>query len=42
MRKPVLLFGVQQWGLSYLPWYLVIVVISCVGWLFNTVHRALW
>jgi hypothetical protein len=41
MRKPALRIAVQHSDVSHLLWYLVIVMISCVGWLFYTVLRAL-
>jgi hypothetical protein len=41
MKKPALWIAVQHSDFSDLLWYLVIVMISCVGWLFYTVVRAL-
>ena len=41
MRKPALRIGVQHSDPSHLLWYLVIVMISCVGWLLYTVVRTL-
>ena len=33
MSKPVLRITVEHSDLSHLLWYLVIVMISCVGWI---------
>ncbi|MGB9436107.1 MAG: hypothetical protein WBQ89_27915 [Candidatus Acidiferrum sp.] len=41
MRKPALRIAVQHSDLSHLLWYLVIVMISCVGLLFYMVLNAL-
>ena len=41
MSKPVLRITVEHSDLSHLLWYLVIVMISCVGWIFYMVLRAL-
>jgi hypothetical protein len=41
MRKLAPRIAVQHPDLSHLPWYLAIVLISCVSWLFCTVLRVL-
>ena len=41
MRKPALWIAVRHSDSSRLLWYLAIVMVSCVGWLFYTVVRAL-
>jgi hypothetical protein len=44
MRKPALRIAVHNSDYSdpsHLLWYLVIVMISCVGWLFYTIFAAL-
>jgi hypothetical protein len=41
MRKSALRIAVQHSDLSHLLWYPVIVLISCLGWLLYTIHRAL-
>ena len=41
MRKPASRITVQHSDFSYLRWYLVVVMISCWGWLFYTVLVAL-
>ena len=41
MRKPALRIAVQHPDFSHLLWYLVVLMISCVGWLFYTLLRAL-
>ncbi len=41
MRKAALRIVVQHSDLSHLLWYLVIVMISCVGWLFYILFNAL-
>jgi len=41
MRKPALRIAVHHSDPSHLLWYLVIVMISCVGWLFYTILAAL-
>ena len=42
MRKAALRIVAQHSDLSHLLWYLVIVIISCWGWLFYTVLKPLW
>jgi hypothetical protein len=41
MRKPALRIAMRDSDPSHLLWYLAIVMVSCVGWLFYTVLRAL-
>jgi hypothetical protein len=41
MLKPAVRIPVQHSDPSHLLWYLVIVMISCVGWLFYMVLSAL-
>ncbi|HEY1468618.1 MAG TPA: hypothetical protein VGF61_06210 [Candidatus Acidoferrum sp.] len=41
MRKPALRIAAHHSDPFYLLWYLVIVMISCTGWLLYTVVRAL-
>jgi hypothetical protein len=41
MRKPALRIAVHHSDPPHLLWYFVIVMISCVGWLFYTIFAAL-
>jgi hypothetical protein len=42
MLKLAVRIPVHHSDLLHLLWYLVIVMISCLGWLFYMVLRALW